>query len=88
MAESQSQEVDGLQAHRAESDRLGRLTEFLSKFAPAVGQSTQTGRPADGECLTVARSRDLAIADGFDAVSRIARTSFAYPPGESPRCSA
>ena len=71
---------ESIQAHRAESERLGRLTEYLKEFAPAIGEAGQPGRSADdGSSVGLASSRDLAILEAHRAVERIARASFLFP---------
>jgi hypothetical protein len=70
---------EAVQGHKAESDRLGRLTEFLTAFAPAIGESRQPGQDADAPNRGVRVSRDKAIIAAFKAVERLAVESFRFP---------
>ena len=73
---------EAVQAHRAESDRLGRITEFLKEFAPAIGEARQPGQAADVPS-DLSRARESAIIASFEAVERIALESFRFQKGQA-----
>lgn len=70
--------VDPIDGHRAETERLGKLADFVAKFAPAIGE--QSGVLSEIESPEgIDGARDVAILEAFKAIERIAKLSFLTP---------
>lgn len=66
-----------LNAYRAQTDRLLKLSDFVTRMPPAFGESVGEGRELADELVPLAllKARNAAIQDAFEAVAEIARNS-------------
>lgn len=61
---------EGLLRYEAETERLRALTDFVSRFAPAVGEAKQPNRGADTEMPPdVVHARNAALRQAFEAIN-------------------
>ena len=71
-----------IEGHKAESERLKQLTDFVARLAPAIGE-TSGFAPKVESSEEIESARDRAVSAAFGAIERIARLSFV--PQDQPR---
>lgn len=66
-----------LDAYRARTERLLKLSEFVTRMAPAFGETISEDRePVDTVTpLALLKARNAAIQDAFESIAAIARQS-------------
>ena len=71
-------------AHRAESERLLYLVQFLNAFAPAMGESREFQSLKDEDAdPKILKERDRVVLAAFQAVGRIVSESFNFHPSQN-----